>query len=78
MKQLHDPRQLRGLEILSEPDMIRAVGNHEWAVKSQNGNGEYTVSREEGLTGIDMFSVKDDSFERRLDEVIHEGWQSPK
>jgi transposase-like protein len=45
MKQLHDPRQLRGLEILSEPDMIRAVGNHEWAVKSQNGNGEYTVSR---------------------------------
>lgn len=35
-------------------------------------------AREEGLTGIDMFSVKDDSFERRLDEVIHESWQSPK
>src|SRR5574344_1889491 len=48
MKQLQDPRQLRGLEILSEPDMIRAVGNHEWAVKSQNGNGEYTVSRARG------------------------------
>lgn len=35
-------------------------------------------ARKEGVTGIDMFYVEDDSFERRLDEVIREGWQSPK
>lgn len=35
-------------------------------------------ARKEGITGLDMFYVEDDSFERRLDEVIREGWQSPK
>jgi len=35
-------------------------------------------ARKEGITGIDMFYVEDDSFERRLDEVIREGGQSPK
>jgi len=25
-----------------------------------------------------MFYVEDDAFERRLDEVIREGWKSPK
>lgn len=35
-------------------------------------------TRKIGRTGIDMFSVEDDAFELRLDEVICEGWQSPK
>ena len=35
-------------------------------------------ARKEGITGLDMFCVEDDSFERRLDEVIREGWQSPR
>ncbi len=35
-------------------------------------------TRKEGGTGIDMFYVEDDAFERRVDEVISKGWQSPK
>ena len=35
-------------------------------------------TRKMGMTGIDMFYVEDDAFDLRLDEVIREGWQSPK
>ena len=35
-------------------------------------------TKKTGEGGIDMYYVEDDAFERRLDEVIREGWQSPK
>jgi putative transposase len=45
MKQLHSPRELRGLEISSQPDTIREVKKNVWMVKSQSGNGEYQVRK---------------------------------
>jgi transposase-like protein/Zn finger protein HypA/HybF involved in hydrogenase expression len=45
MKQLTNPRELRGLKILSEPDTIREIKKNAWEVKSQSGNGYYQVSR---------------------------------
>ena len=35
-------------------------------------------TKKTGEGGIDMFYVEDDAFERRLDEVIREGWQPLK
>jgi len=37
---------------------------------------EMPETRKMGMTGIDMFYVEDDPFERRLAEVISGGWQS--
>lgn len=45
MEKFSDPRELRGLKILSEPDTIREVKKNHWMVKSQSGNGEYEVVR---------------------------------
>lgn len=38
--------------------------------------GEMPETRKMGITGIDMFYVEDDPFERWLAEVISGGWQS--
>jgi len=46
MNQLQNPRELRGLAILSQPDTVREVKKNHWMVKSQSGNGEYLVTRE--------------------------------
>ena len=46
MNQLQNPRELRGLAILSQPDTVREVRKNHWMVKSQSGNGEYLVTRE--------------------------------
>jgi transposase-like protein len=45
MDQFSNPRELRGLKILSEPDTLRQLNKNEWEVKSQSGNGYYQVSR---------------------------------
>jgi transposase-like protein len=45
MDQFSNPRELRGLKILSEPDTLRQINKNEWEVKSQSGNGYYQVSR---------------------------------
>lgn len=45
MDQFNNPRELRGLKILSEPDTIREVKKNHWMVKSQSGSGEYEVTR---------------------------------
>lgn len=45
MDQFDDPRELRGLAILSQPNTVREVKKNHWMVKSQSGNGEYEVSR---------------------------------
>jgi putative transposase len=46
MNQLQNPRELRGLAILSQPDTVREVRKNHWMVKSQSGNGEYLVTKE--------------------------------
>lgn len=46
MNQLTNPRELRGLAILSQPDTVREVRKNRWMVKSQSGNGEYLVTKE--------------------------------
>ena len=45
MSQFNDPRELRGLKILSEPDTIRNIDKNNWEVKSQSGNGYYHINR---------------------------------
>jgi transposase-like protein len=45
MSQFNDPRELRGLKILSEPDTIKNIDKNNWDVKSQSGNGYYRVNR---------------------------------
>jgi hypothetical protein len=43
MKRLNNPRQLRGLAILSQPQTVREIKKNHWMVKSQFGNGEYEI-----------------------------------
>jgi len=45
MKQFSDPRELRGLKILSEPDTIIQMGKNEWDVRSQSKDAYYQVTR---------------------------------
>ncbi len=45
MQQLTNPRELRGLKILSEPDTIIQTGKNEWDVRSQSKDAYYQVSR---------------------------------
>ena len=45
MKQLTDPRELRGLAILSQPGTVIQTGNDEWDVRSQSKDAYYTVAR---------------------------------
>jgi transposase-like protein len=45
MEQLTNPRELRGLAILSQPNTVSQVSKNEWKVRSQSGNGYYQVSR---------------------------------
>ena len=45
MKQLTDPRELRGLAILSQPGTVIQTGNDEWDVRSQSKGAYYTVAR---------------------------------
>ena len=46
MKQITNPRELRGLKILSEPDTIIPMGKNEWDVRSQSKDAYYHVIRE--------------------------------
>lgn len=45
MNQLQNPRELRGLAILSQPDTICQESKNVFKVKSQFGNGYYEVTR---------------------------------
>jgi transposase-like protein len=45
MKQLTDPRELRGLAILSQPNTIIQIGKNEWDVRSQSKDAYYQVTR---------------------------------
>jgi transposase-like protein len=45
IRQLTDPRQLRGLAILSQPDTIIQTGKNEWDVRSQSKEAYYQVIR---------------------------------
>lgn len=45
IRQLNDPRELRGLAILSQPDTIIQSGKDEWDVRSQSKDAYYTVIR---------------------------------
>jgi transposase-like protein len=45
IRQLTDPRQLRGLAILSLPDTIIQTGKNEWDVRSQSKDAYYQVIR---------------------------------
>lgn len=45
IRQLNDPRELRGLAILSQPDTIIQTGKDEWDVRSQSKDAYYTVIR---------------------------------
>lgn len=45
IRQLTDPRQLRGLAILSQPDTIIQTGKNEWDVRSQSKDAYYQVIR---------------------------------
>jgi len=45
MQQLTNPRELRGLAILSQPDTIIQTGKNQWDVRSQSKDGYYTVTK---------------------------------
>ena len=45
LRQLDNPRELRGLKILSEPGSIIQVNKNEWDVRSQSIDAYYHVSR---------------------------------
>jgi len=45
MEQFSNPRELRGLKILSEPDTIIQTGKNEWDVRSQSKDAYYQVTR---------------------------------
>src|SRR5208337_3200327 len=45
MKQLTNPRELRGLAILSQPDTIIQNGKNQWDVRSQSKDAYYEVTR---------------------------------
>jgi len=45
MEQFSNPRELRGLKILSEPDTIIQTGKNGWDVRSQSKDEYYQVSR---------------------------------
>jgi transposase-like protein len=45
MDQFSNPRELRGLKILSEPDTIIKTGKNEWDVRSQSKDAYYQVTR---------------------------------
>ena len=45
MDQFSNPRELRGLKILAEPDTIIQIGKNEWDVRSQSKDEYYRVSR---------------------------------
>jgi len=43
IRQINNPRELRGLAILSQPDTVIQTGKNEWRVKSQSKDDYYTV-----------------------------------
>ena len=45
MHQLTNPRELRGLAILSQADTVSQVSKNVWNVRSQSGNGVYQVTK---------------------------------
>lgn len=45
MQQLTNPRELRGLAILSQPNTIIQTGKNEWDVRSQSKDAYYQVTR---------------------------------
>lgn len=45
MQQLTNPRELRGLAILSQPDTIIPTGKNQWDVRSQTKDEYYTVTK---------------------------------
>ena len=45
MQQLTNPRELRGLAILSQPDTIIQISKNEWDVRSQSKDAYYRVTR---------------------------------
>jgi transposase-like protein len=45
MQQLTNPRELRGLAILSQPETVSQESKNVWNVKSQSGNGYYAVTK---------------------------------
>jgi transposase-like protein/DNA-directed RNA polymerase subunit M/transcription elongation factor TFIIS len=45
MQQLTNPRELKGLAILSQPDTIIQTGKNEWDVRSQSKDAYYQVTR---------------------------------
>ncbi len=45
IRQITDPRQLRGLAILSQPDTIIQTGTNEWDVRSQSKDAYYQVTQ---------------------------------
>jgi transposase-like protein len=45
MQQLTNPRELRGLAILSQPDTIIQTGKNQWDVRSQSKDEYYTVTK---------------------------------
>ncbi len=45
IRQLNNPRELRGLAILSQPNTIIQIGKNEWNVRSQSKDAYYTVTK---------------------------------
>jgi transposase-like protein len=45
IRRINDPRELRGLAILSQPDTIIQTGQDSWDVRSQSKDAYYTVTR---------------------------------
>lgn len=45
IRQLNDPRELRGLAILSQPDTVIQTDKNHWRVKSQSKDDYYQVTR---------------------------------
>ncbi|WP_422149849.1 SWIM zinc finger family protein, partial [Methanoregula sp.] len=45
IRQLTDPRELRGLAILSQPNTVIQTGENEWDVRSQSIDAYYHIVR---------------------------------
>ena len=62
IRQLTDPRELRGLAILSQPNTVIQTGENEWDVRSQSIDAYYHVvrsyqDRHEGMRGQAVLDV---------------------
>ena len=51
MVQIENPRMARGLDILKDESAVKMIDKDKYTVKSQSGEGFYTVTKQQNLWG---------------------------